>query len=99
LRIFRGLVCLLLACLASPVPAGEGAGDAALERLFPRAPALRCPAKSAADADLTLVFADCGMGRHCPDDTRCCVSDAGFWCCPKGTQCDYDQPNNCRARH
>ena len=33
---------------------------------------------------------NCGVGRSCPKDHRCCVVGITHWCCDKDESCDYD---------
>lgn len=68
-----------------------------IEQVFVRRPDRPCGTLALASSD-AIPHADCGMGRHCPDDTRCCMTSSDFWCCPAESKCDYDQPGNCRAK-
>jgi hypothetical protein len=38
----------------------------------------------------TAAVVDCGFGRTCPEKHHCCVLGIGFWCCPDGKACDFD---------
>lgn len=74
-------------------------GDDGLDRFEKQSGQPRlCIAEDAAGALADLSWhADCGMGRHCEEGTRCCVTSETFWCCPTQSRCDYDQPGQCKA--
>ncbi len=68
-----------------------------IERVFRRSGEQACRAVVLASQE-TVAHADCGMGRHCPDESRCCVTSSDFWCCPAASGCDYDRPGHCQAK-
>lgn len=68
-----------------------------IDRVFGRSGEQACRVAVQASQE-TVAHADCGMGRHCPEDSRCCVTSADFWCCPATSGCDYDHPGNCRSK-
>lgn len=81
-----------------PVPSADGSAFE-IDRVFGRPGERLCRSVALAAPDtLPVSHADCGMGRHCPDDTRCCMTSADFWCCPSDSKCDYEQPGNCRSK-
>ena len=97
---------IFLMCIAIPDVCGA-AGTASpldprtspmeIEQVFARSGERACREVVQASQE-TVAHADCGMGRHCPDDSRCCVTSADFWCCPAASGCDYDHPGNCRPK-
>ena len=94
-----GLAAALSVCAHDQASGGHApVADAELESLFaPAASALCRQIAWWSDDSPAVTHTDCGMGRHCPEEHRCCLTSSEFWCCPSESKCDYEHPQGCKA--
>lgn len=96
-----GLCLAATLCVHAHETASPGqapAPDATLESLLVPAASALCRQVAWWSEDSPGVsHTDCGMGRHCPEEHRCCLTSAEFWCCPSESKCDYEHPQGCKA--